>query len=91
MVIETLFGECSIDGKTGIKATYWNNREFKGDVAATEQIINPIQLTTFGQHEFSPGVQSARIFPENTKQFTDHRNQERLFLNWKPAEVLSLL
>jgi beta-glucosidase len=56
MVTETVFGECSIEGKPGIKATYWNNREFKGEVAATEQIINPIRLTTFGQHEFNPGV-----------------------------------
>jgi beta-glucosidase len=56
MVTETALGECSIDGKTGFKATYWNNREFKGEIVATEQIINPIQMTTFGQHEFSPGV-----------------------------------
>jgi beta-glucosidase len=56
MVTETAFGECSIEGKIGIKATYWNNREFKGEIAATEQIINPIKLTTFGQHEFSAGI-----------------------------------
>jgi beta-glucosidase len=55
-VTESAFGECSIQGKPGFKATYWNNREFKGDIAATEQIINPIKLTTFGQHEFSTGV-----------------------------------
>ena len=56
MYVETIIGECSIDGKAGIKATYWNNRELKGEVAAVEQIINPIQLTTDGQHEFSTGV-----------------------------------
>jgi beta-glucosidase len=56
MVTETALGECSIDGKTGIRAIYWNNREFKGDIAATEQIVSPIKLTTFGQHEFSTGV-----------------------------------
>ena len=28
----------------------------KGDIAATEQIVHPIKLTTFGQHEFSTGV-----------------------------------
>ncbi len=55
-VIEPAFNECSIDGKKGIKATYWNNREFKGDIVSTEQIVNPIKLTTFGQHEFSAGV-----------------------------------
>jgi beta-glucosidase len=56
MYIETAIRDCSIDGKAGIKATYWNNREFKGDVAATVQITEPIQLTTEGQHEFGPGV-----------------------------------
>jgi beta-glucosidase len=56
MYIETLIGACSIDGKAGIKATYWNNREFEGEAVATEQMTNPIQLTTDGQHEFAPGV-----------------------------------
>ena len=56
VITESLFGKCLIDGKTGIKATYWNNKECKGDVAAHEQIINPIQLTTAGQHQFSQGV-----------------------------------
>jgi beta-glucosidase len=56
MYIETVIGECTIDGKAGIKATYWNNREFSGEAVASVQIINPIQLTTDGQHEFGPGV-----------------------------------
>ena len=56
MLIQSIIGECSFDGKTGIKATYWNNREYKGDIAATEQFVNPIRLSTFGQHEFCPGV-----------------------------------
>ena len=56
-IIESCIKECSIDGKAGIKATYWNNRDLSGEVVATDQIIDPIQLTTFGQHEFSTGVQ----------------------------------
>jgi beta-glucosidase len=56
MYIETVIGECSIDGKAGIKATYWNNRELKGEVVTTQQITNPIKLTTDGQHEFAAGV-----------------------------------
>ncbi len=55
-VVEPAFNDCSIDGKKGIKATYWNNRNFKGEIAAADQIVNPIKLTTFGQHEFSTGV-----------------------------------
>ena len=57
MVTENAFDECYIDGKTGIKATYWNDREFKGEIVATEQIVHPIKLTTFGQHQFGTGVQ----------------------------------
>jgi beta-glucosidase len=56
MYIETLIGECSIEGKTGIKATYWNNRELKGEPVTSVQITNPVQLTTDGQHEFASGV-----------------------------------
>jgi len=56
MYIKTVIGDCSFDGKAGIKATYWNNRDLTGDVVATVQITNPIQLTTEGQHQFGPGV-----------------------------------
>ncbi|RPJ78185.1 MAG: glycoside hydrolase family 3 protein [Alphaproteobacteria bacterium] len=54
--IESLIDECSVDGKEGIKATYWNNRDLKGDPVTSAQITEPIQLTTDGQHEFAPGV-----------------------------------
>jgi beta-glucosidase len=54
--IESLIDECSVDGKEGIKATYWNNRDLKGDPVTSVQITDPIQLTTDGQHEFAPGV-----------------------------------
>jgi beta-glucosidase len=56
MYIESIIGECSMDGKAGLKATYWNNRELSGEAAAALQITDPIQLTTDGQHEFAPGV-----------------------------------
>jgi beta-glucosidase len=56
MITENVFSECTSDGKTGITVTYWNNRDFNGEIAATEQITKPIQLTTFGQHEFAPGI-----------------------------------
>jgi beta-glucosidase len=53
---ENAFGQCSIDGKTGLKATYWNNRNFDGTPVITQLITSPMQLSTFGQHEFAPGV-----------------------------------
>jgi beta-glucosidase len=56
MVTENAFGQCSIDGKTGLKATYWNNRNFHGAPVVIQQLTRPLQLTTFGQHEFALGV-----------------------------------
>ena len=55
-VTESYFSKCSIDGKKGFKATYWNNPKLEGDVVATQQIEFPIKLTTAGQHEFASGV-----------------------------------
>lgn len=56
MIVESAIANCSFNGKKGIKATYWNNRDFKGDMVTTEQIVSPIKQNTFGQHEFAPGV-----------------------------------
>jgi len=56
MITQSLLENCSFDGKAGIKATYWNNKEFKGDAVTQEQIVSPIQLTTAGQNQFSRGV-----------------------------------
>jgi beta-glucosidase len=56
MITQSLFENCSFDGKAGMKATYWNNKEFKGDAVASEQMVSPIQLTTAGQNQFSRGV-----------------------------------
>jgi len=56
MITQSLFKNCSFDGKEGVRATYWNNLEYKGDAVANEQILNPIQLSTAGQNQFSAGV-----------------------------------
>lgn len=53
---KSAINECAADNKPGFKVTYWNNRNFKGDVAATGQIQFPFQLRSTGQHEFFPGL-----------------------------------
>ena len=55
-ITESLLNECSFDGKKGVKATYWNNKNREGEPVSTEQYVNPIKLTTMGQHEFGQGV-----------------------------------
>lgn len=55
-ITECIFGNCTIEGKTGLKATYWNNSDFSGDAVTVDYYINPVQLTTAGQHPFGAGV-----------------------------------
>jgi len=54
--IESMISQSSMDGKPGIKVTYWNNRTREGQPIVTEQISSPLALTTMGQHPFATGV-----------------------------------
>ena len=55
-VTTSYFSKITFDGKKGFKATYWNTPDRTGDIVTTNQIINPLKLTTAGQHEFASGV-----------------------------------
>ncbi|PTN05033.1 xylan 1,4-beta-xylosidase [Mangrovibacterium marinum] len=55
-VTDSYFGQFSFDGKAGVKASFWNTPDWEGDIVATQQITDPIKMTTAGQHEFASGV-----------------------------------
>ena len=78
-VIECYFSKCSIGGKKGFKATYWNNSKLEGDVVATQQIVNPIKLTTAGQHEFAPGVRLEGFSAKYETEFVPSESEEIVF------------
>jgi beta-glucosidase len=78
-VTQSYFSQCSIDGKKGFKATYWNNREMKGDAVITEQIANPLKLTTAGQHEFASGVQLENFSALYETEFVAAATEEIVF------------
>lgn len=90
----TLFGECSYAGKPGFHATYWNNLDFEGTPAATDQITRPMNFSTGGNTVFAPGVNlsaftaryEATFKPENTGRavFRISSNETvRIFVNGK--------
>ena len=54
--LHSLFNQCSIDGKAGFSATYWNNREYKGKIAATDRLTTPFHFSAEGSTVFAPGV-----------------------------------
>jgi beta-glucosidase len=55
-VQESRFNEISHEGKAGMKATYYNNRNFKGEPAAVRYLTEPIQQSNGGNTVFAPGV-----------------------------------
>ncbi|HPG39428.1 MAG TPA: glycoside hydrolase family 3 C-terminal domain-containing protein [bacterium] len=78
-VTESYFSQCSIDGKKGFKATYWNNINREGEIVATQQIENPLKLTTAGQHEFASGVRLEGFSAKYETEFTPSVTEEIVF------------
>jgi len=78
-VTESYFSQCSLDGKKGFKATYWNNKDLAGDIVANQQIVNPIKLTTAGQHEFASGVRLEGFSGKYETEFTPSKSEEIVF------------
>ncbi len=62
ITLQSLFNQCSIDGKPGFSAEYWNNREYQGDIAAVDQLSTPFHFSSQGAIAFAAGV--------NLKDFT---------------------
>ncbi|MFO7446573.1 MAG: xylan 1,4-beta-xylosidase [Ignavibacteriaceae bacterium] len=78
-VTVSYFSKCSIDGKKGFKASYWNNKDFSGDIVATQQITEPIKLTTAGQHEFASGVKLEGFSGKYETEFVPSESEEIVF------------
>lgn len=78
-VTQSYFDKCSFDGKKGIKATYWNNKNLEGDIVATVQITDPIKLTTAGQHELASGVNLERFSAKYETEFQAPQTEEIVF------------
>ena len=78
-VTQSYIADCSIDGKKGFKATYWNTPDRQGEIAATVQIVNPIKLTTAGQHEFASGVKLEGFSALYETEFVPKETEEIVF------------
>jgi len=70
---ESLMDKCSIDGKRGLKSIYWNNINMSGEPVVTENSIEPLQLTTMGQHTFAQGVKMSGF---SAKYITNYKAEK---------------
>src|SRR5690606_34690097 len=78
-VTESYFPECSFEGKSGFKASYWNSSDRSGNVVTVQQITDPIKLTTAGQHEFAPGVKLEGFSARYETEFKAAKDEEIVF------------
>jgi len=78
-ITEDLLEACSFEGKPGLKATFWNNRDFAGEPVATDRLLTPIQVTTAGQHTFSQGVNLRGFTARYQTHYTATRDEELVF------------
>lgn len=73
--LESVFGQCNIDGKPGFKSTYWNNIKMEGKPATVTYTNTPFHFTTLGATVFAAGVNiqdfSARYESAFTAQQTE--------------------
>lgn len=56
VALQSLFQQCSIDGKTGFKALYWNKCQQSGIPEVTNHVNTPLRFTTAGAIVFAPKV-----------------------------------
>ena len=78
-VLESYITKCSIDGKQGFKATYWNNNDLSGNLVANQQIAGPLKLITEGKSAFAPGVKVEGFSAKFETEFTPSKTEEILF------------
>ena len=78
-VTQSYFSKTSFDGEKGFKVTYWNNRERTGAGVTTDRIVNPMKLTTAGDHEFASGVKLVGFSAKYETEFEAPETEEIVF------------
>ena len=48
--------ECQMDGRKGLRGTFWNNTRMEGKPVSTQFYTAPLAVTTAGFHNFAPDV-----------------------------------
>ena len=67
---------CAVDGKKGLKGTFWNNTKMEGAPVTTEYYTTPVAVTTAGMHNFAPGVRIEDFSALYETEFTPSESGE---------------
>lgn len=74
--LESVFGQCSIDGKPGFRSTYWNNIKMEGKPATITQTSTPFHFTTLGATVFAAGVNIQNFSARYESAFTAQKTED---------------
>ena len=88
--LESYLDQCSIDGKPGIKATFWNNPKRQGEPVSSLRTTQPINVTTYGLHTFGPGVNLEKFSAKYETVLTPKESGE-ILLNLEGCSYFELL
>lgn len=78
-IIQSYIDQCSINNKSGFKATYWNNRKEEGSAITTQQITKAINRNTDGKQSFAPGVPIEGFSVVYETEFVPQVSEELVF------------
>jgi beta-glucosidase len=78
-ILETYAPNCTIDGKPGFKATYWNNKEMTGNVVANQQLKVPLKVVADGKLPLAPGLKPEGFSAKFETEFTPSATEEIVF------------
>ncbi len=69
-VLESAFDDCKADGRTGFRASYWNNIDRSGQPDVNTFVPTPFRFCTLGAHVFAPNVNLTGFSAAYESQFT---------------------
>lgn len=50
------YDQCQIDGKVGMRGTFWNKPKLEGEPDVRLHVDRPLNVSTFGNYAFAPGI-----------------------------------
>lgn len=75
-IIQTYINKCTIDGKIGFKATYWNNSDFKGEPIVQNYIAEPFNFIVNENKSFAEGVNVEGFSAKYETEFLAEKDEE---------------
>ncbi len=79
VAIQSLFQQCTADGKQGFKAAYWNKMDTEGNPDVTTHISTPFRFTTAGATVFAPGVNLGNFSAVYEATFRPEKSEQVAF------------